>query len=52
MSKLYVEAEGRRFTVRYSRRETVIKLLEANADKVEEVKLPDPPKKAKKSKKR
>ena len=42
MAKLIVDAEGRRFTIRYSRRETIIKLLEQNADMVEEIRPPDP----------
>jgi len=48
MAKLTVEAEGIRYTIRYPRRDTVIKLLEQNADTIE--RIPDKKPKAPKPK--
>lgn len=43
MAKLFIEAEGKRYTVRYSRREAVLNLLKGNADLIEDIKPPAPP---------
>ena len=43
--KLIVDSEGIRYTIRYPRRDTVLKLLEQNADTIEKIKIAKPRKK-------
>jgi len=50
MAKLTVDAEGLRYTIRYPRRDTVIKLLEQNADIIERIPTKTPKPKAPKKK--